>query len=220
MGGKKRSTVVNLSKALAEVEWLLDKYPGYVGENRRIASLHRQYLQKITELVRIEEDTNIVYALLPGGELKPHTVNWAQWGCLPTGVDGGNWYYSVIMHSMSVATTQIVKMEEWNDESLGDVIEAILAVAVGEDVTLDESVAARWPHAHFFEMYTLIVDAVVLLNQIQIWTENEHDIWLVSVLFSHMLQTCAEQGAPPVQEAFLHVDTESIPLPSFRGRRV
>ena len=143
MGGKKRSTVENLPKALAEVRWLLDKYPGYVGKDRRIASLHRQYLQTITELVRIEEHAGIVYALLPGGELKPHTVNWAQWGCLPTGVDGGNWYYSVIMHSMSVATTQIVKMHEWNDESLGDVIEAILAVAVGEDVTLDESVEAR-----------------------------------------------------------------------------
>ena len=198
MGGKKRTTVEDLPKALQEIQPLLDKYPDLVGTDEEIASLHRQYLQTITELVRIEEHAGIVYALLPGGELKPHTVNWAQWGCLPTGVDGGNWYYSVIMHSMSVATTQIVKMHEWNDESLGDVIEAILAVAVGEDVTLDEGVEARWPREHFIAMYTLIVDAVVLLNQIQIWTFNAHGIWLESVLFSHMLQTCAEQGAPPV----------------------
>ena len=84
MGGKRRTTVDDLPRALQDNQPLFEKYPELVSADKEIAALHRQYLQTVTELVQIEEHAQIAYALLPHEHLKQRTLGWSHFGCVIT----------------------------------------------------------------------------------------------------------------------------------------
>ena len=109
---------------------------------------------------------------------------------MPGNVDAGNYWYSVVIHSM-MATNLIAPHHDMNDVALGDVVEAVLAVGF-KNVILEEEEKKNMPIAAFEEMAKLFVEAVTLVVRIQSWTEGK-GMWFYSAVFAHLLKTYQDE---------------------------
>ena len=85
---------------------------------------HSTFDALLGQLVDLERQHGMFQALLPDGSLARQRKTLSYGGCLTDGRDPGNWYYAVVMRSLFNAG---VTPRDWlNDETLGDVVEALL----------------------------------------------------------------------------------------------
>ena len=184
-----------------------------MGNDTPVAHLHRQYFDTIHQLVEREMWVTVVGLFLPDGPFQPKTKNLSYSGQLRCGIDGGNYVYSVVMHSM-MFTERFVDRHWLGDGTLGDVIEAVLAVGLEKVTLTDEELRNNGVElADIKAMAILFNTAVTLASKIQKWSEARLGIWVYSVSLAYILQTCA----PPMQEESRYADTGSIPIPFQPG---
>ena len=213
---KKRTTPDNWEEEKKRIQPICESYPGHVGNDPDVAHLHRQYFITINSLVDLEMKVTVAGLFLPDGPFQPKTKNLSYSGQLRSKIDGGNYVYSVVMHSM-MFTNRFDDQHWLGDATLGDVIEAVLAVG-SQTVTLtDEELEDNGVElADITAMAILFNTAVTLASKIQKWSKARLDIWEYSVSLAYILQTCAT----PIQEESRDADTGSIPIPFQPGGRI
>ena len=209
MGRNKRTTPEDWNEEKKKIQPICESYPGHVSNDAPVAHLHRQYFDTINRLVDREMWVTVAGLFLPDGPFKPKTKDLSYSGQLRSKIDGGNYVYSVVMHSM-MFTNRFDDQHWLGDATLGDVIEAVLAVG-SQTVTLtDEELEDNGVElADITAMAILFNTAVTLGSKIQKWSEARLGIWEYSVSLAYILQTCAT----PMQEESRDADTGSIPIP-------
>ena len=127
---------------------------------------HKHLDDLIAEILVLERDWDLLRALLPDGALAHNRKDWSYRGRLKDGRDIGNWYYAVVMRLLF--DSGLTDYDHCNDETLGDVLEAIFH--------LGYNAAPEYPVSE----YARLLDAAVLRVDRITDTAKKLGYWLTS----------------------------------------